>query len=127
MHREFVTGFRRARPRRSYKNFGLFCLAHGSDSGNRYPCLVCRGQGRIDDPADPPCPVEGYRNVRRIDCPGCQGSGKGTKEACRQAYQEVVEAYRQEKAEYDRLARLRREALQRLTKDEITALRELGL
>ena len=97
MHREFATGFRRIRPRRSYKNFGLFCLAHGSAFGNRYPCLAC------------------------------VGSGKGTKEACRQAYRKSVEAYRQEKDEYDRLVRLRREALQRLTKDEIEALRELGL
>ncbi len=37
----------------------IFCLAHGGDIGNRYPCLACRGQGRIDDPADPPWPVEG--------------------------------------------------------------------
>lgn len=127
MHREFTTGFRRTWPRRSYKNFGLFCLAHGSDFGNRYPCLACRGQGRIDDPADPPCPVEGDRNVRRIDCPECRGSGKGTKEACRQAYQTSLEAYRQEKDKYFRLVRLRREACQTLTKDEIHALRELGL
>ena len=127
MHREFATGFRRIRPRRSYKNFGLFCLAHGSDLGNRYPCLACRGQGRIDDPADPPCPVEGYKHVRRIDCPPCRGSGKGTQDACRHAYQERVEAYRQEKDEYDRLVRLRKAALARLTKEEIQALRELGL
>ena len=127
MHREFTAGFRRTRPRRSYKNFGIFCLAHGRDFGNRYPCLACRGQGRIDDPADPPCPVEGYKHVRRIDCPACRGSGKGTQEACHQAYRKSVEAYRQEKDEYDRLVRLRREALQRLTKEEIQALRELGL
>ena len=126
MHREFATGFRRIRPRRSYKNFGLFCFAHGSDIGNRYPCLACPGQGRIDDPADPPCPVEGYKHVRRIDCPECRGSSKGTKEACRQAYRKSVEVYRQEKDEYDRLVRLRREAFQRLTWNEIRALRELG-
>ena len=127
MHPEFTTGFRRARPRRSYKNFGLFCLAHGSDTGNRYPCLECRGQGRIDDPADPPRPIEGHKHVRRIDCPECRGSGKGTKEVCRQGYQKSVEAYRQEKAEYDRLVHLRHEALKKLTKDEIRALRELGV
>ena len=127
MHREFATGFRRTLPRRSYKNFGLFCFAHGSDIGNRYPCLACRGQGRIDDPADPPCPVEGYKHVRRINCPACRASGKGTKEACRQAYWKSVEAYRQEKDEYDHLVRLRREAIKRLTKEQSDALRELGL
>jgi len=127
MHREFITGFRRTRPKQPYKNFGLFCFAHGSDIGRPYPCLACRGHGEIDDPTDPPCPVEGYRNVRRLQCVECRGSGKGTKEACRQAYQEALEAYRQEKDEYDRLTRLRREVLRRLTKDEIEALRELGV
>jgi len=127
MHREFVTAFRRTRPRRSHKNFGLFCLAHGSDIEKSYPCLAWREQGRIDNPADPPRPVERYRNVRHLRCPECQGSGKGTKEACRQAYQANLEAYRQEKAEYDRLVRLRKAALARLTKDDITALRELGV
>ena|SRR3990172_4241519 len=127
MHREFATVFRRTRPRRSYKNFGLFCSAHGADEGKRYPCLTCRGQGEIDDPADSPCPVEGYKHVRRIRCADCQGSGKGTKEACRKAYQASIEAYQQEKNECERLVRLRRVALARLTKDEITALRELGV
>ena len=54
MHREFATGFRRTRPRRS-----IFFYAHGGDTGNRYPCLACRGQGRIDDSANPPWPVSG--------------------------------------------------------------------
>jgi len=119
MHREFTTGFRRTRPRRS-KNFGLFCLAHGSDTGKPYPCLACQGQGfhvRCDLPGQ-------YYPVK---CEACQGTGKGTKEACRQAYQASLEAYRQEKDEYDRLARLRREALKRLTKNEIQALREIGV
>jgi hypothetical protein len=127
MQREFCTSFRRAWPRRSYKNFGLFCLAHGSSFGNPYPCLVCRGDGTVYDPADPPCPVEGNKYRRTIRCAACGRSGKGTKEACRQAYQKVVEAHRQEKDEYDRLVRYRTDALARLTKDEITALRELGL
>ena len=120
MHRECVTGFRRTRPRRSCKDFGLFCLAHGASEGNRYPCLACRGQGQIDDPADPPCPVEGYRNVRRLRCAAWEGSGRGTRETCR-------EAYRQEKDEYVRLVYLRHEAIQKLTDDEIKALRELGI
>ena len=127
MHREFATVFRRTRPRRSSKNFGLFCLAHGGSLGNPYPCLACRGQGAVYDPEDPPCPVEGNKYRRTIRCTACGGSGKGTREACRQACRKTVEAYRQEKAEYDRLVCLRHEALQRLTKDEIAALRELGV
>ena len=127
MHREFATGFRRIRPRRSYKNFGHFCLAHGASFGNPCPCLACRGQGTVYNPNDPPCPVEGNKYRRTIACAACGSSGKGTKEACRQAYQQIVEAYRQEKVEHDRLVQLRHEALNRLTKDEIAALRELGI
>ena len=128
MHREFATVFRRTRPRRSYKNFGLFCLAHGSDFRKPLPLpRLPRARNRSTTRTDPPCPVEGNKYRRTIRCTACGGSGKGTKEACRQAYQQVVEAYRQEKAEYDRLVRLRRQALQRLTKDEISALRELGV
>lgn len=127
MHREYVSTFRRARPRRSYKNFGLFCLAHGSSFGTPYPCLACQGQGTVYDPEDLPYPVEGNKYRRTIPCAACGRSGKGTKEACRQAHQKSLEAYRQEKDEYDRLARYRKDALARLTTDEITALRELGL
>jgi hypothetical protein len=42
-------------------------------------------------------------------------------------YWKAAEEYRHERAECDRLARLRREALQRPTKDEIEAFRELGI
>ena len=125
MHREFVTIFRRTRPRRSYQNFRFFCLAHGGDRARPYPCLACRGQGQIDEPADPPCPVEGDGHVRRIRCAECQGSGKGTQEACRRACQASVDAYHREKVENDRLVGFRREALQKLTKDENAALRKL--
>jgi hypothetical protein len=127
MHREAATVFPRTRPRRSYKNFGVFCLALGSTFGNPYPCLAYRGQRTVYDPNDPPCPVEGKKDRRTIRCTACGGSGRGSKQACRQAYRQTLEAYRQEKAEYDRLAGLRRQALKRLTEAEIAALRELGL
>lgn len=127
MHRGFATGFRRTRPRRSYQNFGLFCLNHGSSFGTPYPCLACRGQGTVYDPTDPPCPVEGNKYRRTIRCTACGGSGKGSKAACRQAYQKLVEEYRQERAEYDQLAGIRRQVLRQLTKEEVQALRELGL
>ncbi len=117
----------RTRPRRPYKNFRIFCLAHGSDQGRLYPCLACRGHGSIYDPTDPPCPVEGNRYRRTIRCEQCEGSGRGTKEACLQAYRQVVEACRQAQAEYDRIAQVRKAALARLTSEETNALRELGV
>ena len=82
-------------PRRRYRNFAHFCLACGCSFGNPYPCLACHGDG----------------------CPACHGSGKGTRKACRQTYQKILQAYRQEKADYNRLVRCRKEALQRLTKE----------
>ena len=126
MSRDSIIGWR-TKPRRPYKNFGLFCLAHGSSLGNPYPCLACRGQGTVYDLADPPCPIEGNKYRRTIRCAACGGSGKGTKEACRQAYREALEIFRREKAVYNEFARLRRQALKKLTKEETFALRELGL
>lgn len=117
---------RRIRPERSYKNFGYFCLAHGAGFGNPYPCLACRGQGTVYDPNGPPCPMQGNKHRRLINCTACGGNGKGTKQACRQAYRKALEAYRQEKAEYDHLVRLCREALRKLTKEEAGDLRELS-
>ena len=92
-------------PRRRYRNFAHFCLACGCSFGNPYPCLACHGDG----------------------CPACHGSGKGTRKACRQTYQKILQAYRQEKADYNRLVRCRKETLKKLTKDEIRSLRELGV
>ena len=126
MSRDPIIGWR-TKPHRRYKNFGLFCLAHGSSFGNPYPCLACRGQGTVCDPKDPPCPVEGSRYRRTIRCAACGGSAKGMKQACRQVYRETLETYRREKTVYNEFARLRRQALKKLTKEETFALRELGL
>jgi hypothetical protein len=46
-------------------------------------------------------------------------AGKGSKEA-------VGQVYRHERDEYERLVRLRKEAIQNLTKDETRAIRGLG-
>ena len=107
-------------PRRPYKNFGIFCLWHGCDRGRPYPCLACRGQGEIRQPD--------YGERYRIErCAACNGTGEGTKEACRAAYIDAIEAYKQEKAEYQKLCYYRKEALKRLSKEEVKALRELGV
>jgi hypothetical protein len=124
MFRELITVFRVAKPKRPYKNFVLYCRAYGGDIGNRYPCLACYGQGRIDDPADSTGEYE-YRRTFR--CQECQGSGQGTKEACWQAYKAAIAKYHEDAQAYKRLVCIRRQALQRLTKDEIKAIRELGI
>ena len=92
-----------------------------------WPCLTWKGRGWNYDPADPPCAVEGYRNVRTVRCTACGGRGEGTKAAIAQAYHKALERWRSETEEYNHLAQARNTALQRLTKDEIKALRELGI
>ena len=62
-----------------------------------------------------------------VECKACKGTGQGTKEACRQAYREAIQAYKHEKAEYDKLAHHCKEARKKLSKEEIKAIQELGL
>ena len=38
-----------------------------------YPCFKCEGSGRIYDPGDPACPIEGNKLRSRIKCPECEG------------------------------------------------------
>ena len=60
-------------------------------------------------------------------CAACGGSGQGTKEACRKAYQEAIARFRQEAKEYEGLVKARRQAIKKLTAEEVQALRELGV
>jgi DnaJ-class molecular chaperone len=117
----------RAKPQRPFKNFGLFCWSRGARTGIPYPCFTCRGDGSLFHPQDPPCPVEGDKYRRIIRCPDCGGTGQGSKEVCLQAYREALAKWRAEKKEYDRLAEARKAALKTLTKEQIQALRELGI
>ncbi len=117
----------RAKPHRPYKCFFDFCREHGADAGNPYPCLACRGKGQVPDPREPPDPVEGYRYANYINCPECESSGKGTQAACGEAYRASLQEYRRQKSEFERLAKARKEALRTLTKEQIQALRELGV
>src|SRR4030042_1768756 len=103
------------RPRRPYKNFGLFCWDNGSDANRPYPCLMCRGRGYYQ------------HSTEIVECGACKGTGQGTKEACLEEDREIIQAYEKEKAEYQRLCRTKREALCKLTKEEIKAIKELGL
>lgn len=107
-------------PVRPYKNFGAFCLDNGSDTGRPYPCLVCQGRGRITVLKEP-------SSFTAILCPICKGTAEGTKEACHKEYQRLNRAYLKEKADYQRLVRLRRQALGKLTKDQRTAIKELEM
>ena len=113
----------RPRPRRPYKNFGLFCWDKGSDNGKPYPCLACRGRGFFLERNGTAFVAYAPRTI----CTACRGTGHGTKQACQEAYDKVLAEYRDKAQAYNNLAKVRTQARKKLTKEEIKALKELGL
>jgi hypothetical protein len=115
----------RPRPKRPYRNFEEFFKNRTSylrkPSNGKCPCQHCGGAKQVF--IDPP--NGGFR--RRINCCVCKGTGGGTKEAWRQAYRRVIDQWREIAEEYDRNKRVKREALKKLTKEEIEVLRSLGV
>ena len=126
----FSTGWKHVKPIRPYRSLQEFATKQhwlGLHPADKWPCLACSGRGWNYDPQDPPCPVEGNRDRRTVPCAACGGSGQGTKEACRKAYQEAIARFRQEAKEYEGFVKARRQALKKLTAEEVQALRELGV
>lgn len=119
------------RQKRPYKSLAEFCEKQGClgrklDHGE-YPCLTCRGRRWVYDPNDPPCPIEGNKMRNTLKCDACAGTGRSTRKACAAAYQKVIDEWKKEVTEYDRLEALRKSAIEKLTADEIHAIQELGL
>lgn len=89
-----------------------------------WPCLKCNSYGRIYDPNDPPCPIEGNKLRNRIKCQLCNGTGRGDRRV-------LVEEYRNDIREWRvRLNRWRADFKAwkqlRLTSEQIRVLREFG-
>ena len=135
MPREFITGWRRTEPKRSCRSLADFRrqlflwkpAAWVAANPDKWPCLACRGRGWNYDPTDPPCPIEGNRSRRTLECATCGGSGCGTRKAVAEAYRQLVEAFKAEKADYDRLVTVHKAAFKRLTVKQMQALKELGI
>src|SRR5271166_1261865 len=126
--RAYTAGWRRTKPKRPNKHLADFVQKHGcGQPPGKYPCLACRGRGIVYDPADPPCPVEGNRGRRTIACTACGGSGESTQEACRKAYKDAIARFHAEAHDYKALVKIRQEALASLTKEQVQALKELGV
>jgi hypothetical protein len=123
----------RERPRRPYGNLGEFLNKRFSlfqtwvkRHGWPWPCLACNGAGRIWDPSDRSASF--LASLRKYTpCEACKGTGEGTRKACYEAYRKAINGWQAEAEEYDRLKALKREAIERLSYDEIEALRELGI
>jgi hypothetical protein len=86
-----------------------------------WPCLACNGAGRIWTDNDIL-----NNEASGTPCEACKGTGEGPRKACYEAYRKTINGWEAEAEEYDRLKALKREALERLSSDEIEALRELG-
>ena len=126
----FSTGWKHVKPVRPYRSLQEFATKQhwlGLHPADKWPCLACRGRGWNYDPTDPPCPIEGNRSRRTLECATCGGSGCGPRKAVAEAYRQLVEAFKTEKADYDRLVKVYKAAIKRLTVKQIQALKELGI
>lgn len=109
---------------RPYKNLLDFKAKHTSYSLTHkflasWPCLECKGSGRIVDPEYTP-----YYGSRPdyIKCLHCGGSGIGTRKAHVAAYKAAIEKWRADvSAAMKRLA-IKARALAKLTEEEREAL-----
>jgi hypothetical protein len=115
----------RQRPERPYRNFAEFLdYIPCNLTGYKYPCCVCGGCGRVWITWE----VKGEWNKGTEEkCKACEGSGKGTKKACQEEYRQVINRWKEEAGMYDRLKEAKKEALKKLTKEEVKALQELGV
>ena len=128
-NRTFTTGWRRIKPVRPYKTLADFRRFNNwlGQPDDKWPCLACRARGlelRRNGPA-----VPGRRQQRpshrHLLC--LRRHARGPKEACVKAYKEAIRKFHQEAHEYKALVQRRKEAVIKLTKEELQALKELGL
>ena len=124
MSRTYAAGWLRTKPTRPYRNLTDFVSKYQYLSKRQWPCLACRGRGWD---YDPPCPVEFNNGRRTVPCAACGGSGNGTKAACVKAYREAIQRFKEEADDYKRLAQVRKELREGLSKEQIRAIQELGI
>jgi hypothetical protein len=156
MSSTYAAGWPRNKPVRPYRNLSDFVSKYQYLSKREWPCLACRGRGwdydpeDPEDPEDPPCPVKGNRGRNTIPCAACGGTGEGTgegsrpapagfycaacggtgegtKAACVKAYREAIQRFKAEADDYKRLAQVRKELREGLSKEQIRAIKELGI
>ena len=115
-------------PRHPHTDFDLFCVINGRRVDCPYPCLACRGRGWV-----------AATLFRLSTCPVCKGTGEGTEEACRTGYIDAIEQYEdtyeeayedyydEEVDKFGLYIGFWQQAVQKLTREEIKAIRKLGL
>lgn len=83
-----------------------------------WPCLHCKA-GRIYDPNDPPDIIEGYKLVRRINCPICKGTAKGSKKLFMEMYNKELDDWKEKSANYKAAKKRLSELKKTLTDDDM--------
>lgn len=115
-------------PTRPYKNLEHFrremCSYWGSNSNDPsfWPCLACLGAGWVYDPREKPCVVEGNKMRTKLSCTGCRGTGRGHRAIIKEAYEERITEFEQEKAIFDDDLDTFFRAVSNLADDEISIL-----
>jgi hypothetical protein len=72
-------------------------------------------------------PVEGNKFRERIKCPGCKGTGESPYPVCFAKYKEILSDWQVKTILFKHNVQRRLRALAKLNKDEIKALKELGI
>lgn len=131
----FPTSLLILRPSNTYKSFDGYCDGIAASyyawkapqHPGKLPCMHCRGAGRIYDPNDPPCPIEGNKMRDVIKCPRCDGTRYSTREEWLTAYKAWRLDYTTKLKKYNQLVKSFKSALRKLTKSEIKTFQSLGL
>lgn len=92
-----------------------------------YPCRKCRGSRRMYDPNDPPCPIEGYKMVGRVNCDKCNGTGESTSKDWRDYRKKLMQEYRTRLHEWRILTAVYKDLKQKLSGLDKQALRLFGI
>lgn len=103
---------------REYIKAYFYCL----NKDLEYPCTECRGYGRIYDPDDPPCPIEGNKMRNRIICPKCKGNLQISRGEWLQIYRDAKTKHKESLLKWMEKDRLKKSGLNKLTSEEKKAL-----
>jgi hypothetical protein len=90
-----------------------------------WPCLRCNGYGRIYDPNDPPCPIEGNKMCDRITCTKCGGNGESTRKEWAERWKEYLKEYKKRVDQWRHEKSTLSAILSKLTTEEYELLRDL--
>ena len=105
---------------------GVVCCNYGSVrdmlADGKWPCPLCDGRGKIYDPDDPPCIIEGDKMRNRITCPRCCGSGRGEHDWWEQRWQTERAENMAKVSAFESVRAVMRQALAKLTAEEAAAL-----